>query len=72
MKNGYKKCKKPTVSNRQLIPLSNRFIPLSDEQGSTVLTEVITLEKEESSKDSATYNKKPSDRPPNKVINIRR
>jgi RNase H-fold protein (predicted Holliday junction resolvase) len=68
LKNGYKKCKKPTVSNRQLIPLSNRFTPLSDEQGSTVLTEVITLEKEESSKDSATYKKKPSDRPLNKVL----
>ena len=32
LKNVYKKCKKPTVSNRQLIPLSNRFTPLSDEQ----------------------------------------
>ena len=68
LQNGYKKCKKPVVSNRQLIPLSNRFTPLSDVQGSTVLTEAITPDREETRKGSATYNKKPSDRSPNKVL----
>jgi len=58
LQNGYK-YKKPVFSNRQLITLSNRFTPLSDAQGPTVLTEAITPDTEETSKGGATYNKKP-------------
>jgi len=59
LQNDNKKWKKPVVSNRQSIPLSNRFTPLSDVLGSTV---PITPDKEETSNGSTTYNKKPIDR----------
>jgi len=68
LQNSYKKYKKPVVSNRQLITLSNRFTPLSDVQGPMVLTEATTPDREETSKGGATYNKKPSVRSPNKVL----
>jgi len=68
LQNGHKKWKKPVVSNRQLIPLSNRLTPLYDVLGPTVPTEAITPDNEETSNGSTTYNKKPADRSRNKVL----
>jgi len=65
LQNDYKKWKKPVVSNRRSIPLSNRFTPLSDVLGSTV---PITPDKEETSNGSTTDNKKPIVRSLNKVL----
>jgi len=65
---GYKRYKKPVVPNRQLITLTNRFTPLSDNQGSTVINEVTTPGKENIGKSRITHNKKLPKRVLNKVL----
>ena len=70
--NGHKKYKKPVVTtsklNRQLVTLSNRFIPLASVQGTEVPNDTITGDKVEISKKRVNYNKKPSNVIRNKIL----
>lgn len=56
--------------NRQLITLSNRFTPLSDEQKLSVSSDTITFREVQHNKDKSNYNKKPSNRTWSKIIII--
>ena len=45
--------------NRQLITLSNRFTPISDEQKFSVTSDTITFSEVQHNKGKRNYNKKP-------------